>query len=81
MWFIDCTDIEISISGDPGFKQGDLYSVHKLFHCLICQTVTTPDGLILHMFGPKASRRHDLKLFRQSGMDNIWHYFLNMEGK
>ncbi|XRB22835.1 DDE Tnp4 domain-containing protein [Pseudoscourfieldia marina] len=53
----------------PGMNiQMTCYSGHKRRHGLRYQAVTTPDGLIAHMFGPLPGRRHDLTLLRQSGL-------------
>lgn len=67
--FIDCTKIQMSRPGGRGSLQRACYSGHKRFHCLIYQTVTTPDGLMFHLYGPEVGRRHDMTLYRQSGMD------------
>ena len=47
------------------------YFGHKRMHCLVYQTITTPDGLILHMYGPEEGRRHDLTHLRNCGTENI----------
>ena len=44
--FIDCTKIKMNRPGGLGNMQHSFYSGHKRMHCLIYQTVTTPDGLI-----------------------------------
>ena len=35
------------------------FSGHKRIHALKFQSIVTPDGLILHLFGPVEGRRHD----------------------
>lgn len=55
--------------GCDGQMQKSCYSGHKRMHCLIYQTITTPDGLIFHMYGPEVGRRHDLTLLRQSNIE------------
>lgn len=67
--FIDCTKIKISRPGGHGSLQRSVYSGHKRMHCLIYQTLTTPDGLMFPLYGPEVGRRHDLTLFRQSQWD------------
>ena len=67
--FIDCTKINISRPGGSGANQRSCYSGHKRFHCLIYQTITTPDGLIFSLYGPQVGRRHDLTLLRESGIE------------
>lgn len=79
--FIDCTKIEITIPGGPGFNKRACYSGHKRFHCLIYQTITTPDGLIFHLFGPEAGKLLDITLYRQSGMYSILKQALNIYGQ
>ena len=68
--FIDCTKIKMSRPGGHCSLQSNCYSGHKLFHCLMYQTVTTPDGLILHLYGPEVERRHDLTLLRESKLQD-----------
>lgn len=67
--FIDCTKVQISRPGGNSSLQRDCYSGHKRFHCLLNQSVTTPDGLMFHLYGPEIGRRHDMTLYRQSGID------------
>ena len=64
--FMDCTKIQMCRPGGTGAFQRSVYSGHKRFHCLICQSITTPDGLMMHLFGPEVGRRHDLTLYRNS---------------
>ena len=68
--FIDCTKIQMSRPGGHSSLQRSCYSGHKRFHCLMYQTVTTPDGLIFHLYGPEVGRRHDLTLLRESGLQD-----------
>ena len=67
--FIDCTKLQMSRLGGENALQRACYSGQKRFHCLIFQTVTTPDGLVFHIFGPEAGQCHDMTLFRQSGLN------------
>lgn len=55
--FIDCTKIRIGRPGGPGKVQRSCYSGQKRAHCLIYQTITTPDGLVFYMYGPEVGRR------------------------
>jgi hypothetical protein len=68
--FIDCTKISISRPGGESANQRALYSGHKRYHCFSYQTITTPDGLVFHMYGPEEGRRHDTTLYRKSNMDH-----------
>ena len=46
--------------------QREFYNGHHRVHCLKFQTVTAPNGLIIHVFGPINGRRHDSFLLRSS---------------
>ena len=79
--FIDCTKIRMCRpSGDNAYQRA-VYSGHKRIHCLIYQTVTTPDGLMFGMYGPVEGRRHDLTLLRESGWNNVWSECLYIDGE
>ena len=44
-----------------------MYNGHLRRHCLNYQGITTPDGLIISMFGPVEGRRHDSTMLAISG--------------
>eukprot|EP00171_Calliarthron_tuberculosum_P006634 IDg6634t1 len=67
--FIDCTKIRMSRPDGNYMNQQSCYSGHKRFHCLIYQTLTTPDGLIFALYGPTDRRMHDLTILRKSEWD------------
>lgn len=69
--FIDCTKIRMQRPGGTGANQRACYSGHKRVHCLIYQTLSTPDGLVFALHGPVEGRRHDLTLFRSSGWNTV----------
>ena len=69
--FIDCTKIKLTRPGGASVHQQSVYSGHKRQHCLIYQTISTPDGLIFHMYGPEVGRRHDLTILRFSGLPEV----------
>lgn len=79
--FVDCTKIRMSRPGGGGANQRSCYSGHKRMHCLIYQSLTTPDGLIFAMFGPEVGRRHDITLYRNSGWDDLFEEFLLVDGQ
>ncbi|GMG15158.1 unnamed protein product [Phytophthora fragariaefolia] len=58
---------------NPAFKfknlQRDVYNGHPRRHCLNWQAITTPDGIIVSIFGPVEGRRHDSTMLSMSG---IW---------
>jgi DDE superfamily endonuclease len=67
--FIDGTLIEIARL--PGLMQRAMYSGHKRRPGLKWQVVTTPDGMLFHVFGPFEGRRHDMDLYAGSGICSI----------
>jgi len=50
--FVDCTKIRMC-RPKGSTRQGACYSGHKRVHCLTYQTVTAPDGLIVHFLDPR----------------------------
>ncbi|ETV69901.1 hypothetical protein H257_14500 [Aphanomyces astaci] len=69
--FIDGTKIQtcrITATGDGANLQKQIFSGHKLIHCLNYQGVTAPDGICVHFFGPVEGRRHDATMLRESGL-------------
>jgi DDE superfamily endonuclease len=60
--FIDCTKIQISRPGGPPANQRALFSGHKPYHYSY-QTITTPHGLVIHMYGQEEGRRQDTALY------------------
>ena len=79
--FLDCTKIQNSRPGGAAINQRVCYSGHKRFHCLIYQTVTTPDGLMFYLYGPEVGRRHDMTLYRESGLDVSLQQNMVVDGK
>jgi nuclease HARBI1 len=64
--FIDGTLTEIA--RPKGAAQRATYSGHKRFNGLKYQVITMPNGMIFNIFGPWEGRRHDMTLFRASGI-------------
>ena len=79
--FIACTKIKMTRPGGHGGLQRSCYSGHKRFHCLIYHTVTTPDGLLFNLYGPKVGRRHDLTLLRQNRLQDSLQNCLHINGR
>ncbi len=67
--FINCTRIKIVRPGGENAFQQVCFSGHKKFHCLTYQSPTTPDGLILALFGPVEGRRNNSTLLH----NNNWN--------
>ncbi len=49
--FVDGTKIRIALPG-RNIHQRAVYGGHKRMHCISNQTITSPDGLIFHIYGP-----------------------------
>ena len=79
--FIDCTKVQMCRLEGPSTNQRSVYSGHKRFYCLIYQTITTPDGLVFNLFGPVEGRRHEMTLYRMSGMEKHLSSSLEIDGK
>ena len=63
--FIDGTVRAIS---RPSRNQRVLYNGHKRVHAIKCQSVATPDGLVVFLHGPVEGRRHNSVMLRESGL-------------
>lgn len=79
--FFDRTKISMSRPWGPGTNQRANYSGHKRHHCLGYQTVTAPDGLILHIFGLTEGRQPDSVMYARSGTDDFLRDNLVIENK
>eukprot|EP00171_Calliarthron_tuberculosum_P019568 IDg19568t1 len=69
--FIDGTKIQMCRPGGADANQRANYSGHKRFHGLTYQTVTVPDGLIIHLYGPVEGRQPDSVMYCRSGMEHF----------
>lgn len=78
--FVDCTEIKMTKPGRHGSLQRYWYCGHKRPHCLICQKLITPDGLMFAVHGLEVRRRHDPTLYRESGWEYIFENALNLDG-
>jgi DDE superfamily endonuclease len=76
--FIDGTLIEIA--RPPSFMQRATYSGHKRRPGLKWQIITTPDGILSHVFGPFEGHCHDMHLYCESSLDSILGERLLIEG-
>ena len=52
----------------PSVAQRGFYNGQKRHHGVKYQTIVSPDGLIVHTFGPMEGRRHDAAMLRESGV-------------
>jgi nuclease HARBI1 len=55
----------------PTRDQDIAYSGHKKYHCLKYQSFVTPDGIIVHLFGPVEGARHDAFVLHLSCIASI----------
>lgn len=66
----------------PQSHQQLVFNGHKRVHGLKFQCITTPDGMIAHMFGPIEGRRHDAGLLRESGVEQqMQHHMTKANGE
>lgn len=77
--FIDGTVIGIS-RPKGNAMQKVAYNGHKRKHALKFQAVNTPDGLIMHVYGPIEGRRHDWTMYTRSGLDEHLPDLLGING-
>lgn len=66
--FIDGTLREVA---RPEINQRLLYNGWKRYHALKYHIVTSPDGMIAHIYGPVEGRRHDHTIYNMSGLSTI----------
>lgn len=52
--------------------QRSVYNGHPRRHCLNWQGITTPDGIIVSMYGPIEGRRHDSTVLIMSGLLGVF---------
>jgi len=76
--FIDGTGVFVARPG--GALHRSVYSGHERNHMLKFQTVTTPDGLSFHLYGPVEGRRHVITMYREAGMDDMLQAGLHIGG-
>lgn len=67
--YIDGTFLKTCRPQADEFNQRVVYSGHKKGHGFKCQGITTPDGLISHVFGPIVGSRGDWFIYQASGLD------------
>ena len=66
----------------PEEDQRLVYNGHKRTHALKYQSVSTPSGLIAHLYGPIEGSRHDCYLLNRSGLlDELERYSRDTNGE
>ena len=63
-----CFDVLFSMRNRPTRDQRAYYNGHKRKHAIKFQSVVTPDGIVVDLFGPELGARHDVHLFNESGL-------------
>ena len=69
--FIDGTSREICLPRPNVINQKEVYNGHKRCHCLVYQGITTPDGLLAHLYGSLSGNMHDMKVYLQSNIAQV----------
>lgn len=78
--FIDGTVIGMDRPGDYDMKHA-AYNGHTPNHALKFETISTPDGLILHAQGPLAGYRHNWALYMPSEAGALLDAVCNVNGE
>ena len=66
----------------PLNNQRIVYNGWKRIHCLKYHVVLTPDGIVIHIYGPVDGRRHDETVYRESGLsDLLERHFWTPDGR
>ncbi|XP_074634541.1 uncharacterized protein LOC141893070 [Acropora palmata] len=66
----------------PVVNQRTVYNGHKRVHSLKFQSVTLPNGLIAHLFGPVEGRMHDARMLAVSQLyDDLEVFAFNPAGR
>ncbi|KIJ37543.1 hypothetical protein M422DRAFT_259899 [Sphaerobolus stellatus SS14] len=55
----------------PVQNQRLVYNGWKHIHCLKYHAVISPDGLVIHVYGPVDGRHHDETVFKESGLSEL----------
>lgn len=80
--FLDGTARPICRVGGHSLYQESLYDGHHHMHAFDYQALSTPDGIIVMLFGPVSGRRTDAFMVKQSGIAGmIDQYCWDEEGK
>ena len=79
--FIDFTKVQICRPEGPSNNQRSAYLGHERFHCLVYQTITTPDGLVFNLFGPVEGCPHEMTLYTMRNMEDLLSSSLHIGGK
>ena len=71
--FVDAMQLPVARPKDVGNAvntQRVLYNGKDKVHALKFQGTSSPDGMLMHLFGPDVGRRHDLQIFNKSRINS-----------
>ncbi|KIJ24166.1 hypothetical protein M422DRAFT_195025 [Sphaerobolus stellatus SS14] len=72
---LDCIaaliDGTLQKSARPIHNQRLIYNGWKRIHCLKYHAVISPDGMVIHVYGPVEGRRHDETVYKESRLEDI----------
>lgn len=77
--FIDATNLYVA--RPKGAAQSATYNGHRRRNAFKMESVSTPDGLLFHMYGPEEGRRHDICFFTHSGVEEALSNNLLLNGR
>jgi hypothetical protein len=55
----------------PSNNQRLIYNGWKCIHCLKYHALISPDGIVIHVYGPVDGRRHDETVYKESGLASL----------
>ncbi|KAF7292641.1 hypothetical protein MIND_01162000 [Mycena indigotica] len=65
----------------PITNQRLVFNGWKRIHCLKYHSLITPDGIVIHIYGPVEGRRHDETVYQQSGLSALLEkHFVKPDG-
>lgn len=70
--FIDGTAKRINRPAGVSVKQQAMYDGHHRFHGFEYQGITTPDGIVIMLFGPVPGRMNDLYMVKASNLEEMF---------
>jgi hypothetical protein len=78
--FVDGTAREIERPGGPSVNQQSVYDGHHRFHGFEYQAVTSPDGIVISLFGPVPGRVNDIWMVHKSKLQELIEHEFPYEG-
>lgn len=69
--FIDWTVVGMALPDGHSLSQRVVYNGQKHRHAIKCQSLTTLDGVCVHLHRPKVWPRHKMLLYAESGLNSV----------